>query len=75
VKVSIAVPPALLRWVNSQAEARGVSVSAIFTEATERFKHRTGLGKLLEHVGGADDITEDDMEALYAEWRDAGLNV
>jgi hypothetical protein len=51
-----------------------MSLSSVVSEALERMRqHEARLG-LLEKLGTA-DITDEDLQALYAEWREAGLKV
>jgi uncharacterized protein (DUF2236 family) len=72
-KVSVAIDPEMLAWANARARAQALSLSAVFTTALERARRDEAFDKALRAVGGADDITDDDMESVYAEWRQHGL--
>jgi len=72
-KVSIAVAPEDLAWATTTARSLGLSVSGLYSKALENFKRRHDLSQLLERIGGTSDITEEDREAIRAEWREAGL--
>lgn len=73
IKVSIAVPPDVLDWANGQAKQRALSLSAVFSTALEKARRDEAFDKALEAVGGTADITEQDLESVYAEWRAHGL--
>jgi hypothetical protein len=72
-KVSIAISPDVLDWANSQAKQRALSLSAVFSIALEKARRDEAFDKALEAVGGTADITEQDLENVYAEWREHGL--
>jgi hypothetical protein len=74
-KVSVAIAPKDLAWAEHEAHARQTSVSAVFSEALHRIQRDKALRKLLDELGGTDDITDEDMAKLYAQWRAAGLKV
>lgn len=75
VKVSIALSKRDIAWVNEVARTRGTSVSGLVQEALQFYKRDQDLGALLELVGGTEDISREDVEAVCAEWRSAGLKV
>jgi hypothetical protein len=72
-KVSIAISPDVLDWANGQAKQRALSLSAVFSTALEKARRDEAFDKALEAVGGTADITEQDLESVYAEWRAHGL--
>jgi hypothetical protein len=73
-KVSVAMPPDDLAWVTAEAKRRNLSVSAVFQVALHALRQDRAWDTALATLG-TDDITDDDMQALYAEWRKAGLKV
>jgi hypothetical protein len=75
VKLSIALSKRDLAWVGEVAEKRGLSVSGLMQEALQFYKRDQDLGALLELVGGTEDISQEDVEAVCAEWRSAGLQL
>jgi hypothetical protein len=75
VKVSIALSNRDLTWVSEVAEKRGISVSGLVQEALQLYKRDQDLGALLELVGGTEDISQEEIDAVCAEWRAAGLKV
>lgn len=73
-KVSMTLDGDALAWARDRAQERQMSLSSVVSEALERMRqHEARLG-LLEQLGTA-DITDEDLQALYAEWREAGLKV
>jgi uncharacterized protein (DUF2236 family) len=72
-KVSVAIDPGVLEWANARARSQALSLSAVFTTALEHARRDEAFEKALRAVGGVDDITDDDMESVYAEWREHGL--
>ena len=72
-KVSVAIDPDMLEWANQRAKAKALSLSAVFTTALERARRDESFDKAFAAIGGVDDITDDDMEEIYAEWRAHGL--
>jgi len=75
VKLSIALSNRDVAWVSEVAEQRGLSISGLIQEALHFYKRDQDLGALLELVGGTEDISQADVEAVCAEWRAAGLKV
>ena len=72
-KVSIAIDAELLAWAEGFAEQTHTSVSAVIGEAIARYKHNRGLARLLEHLGGADDIPPEMQARVDAELRAGGV--
>jgi hypothetical protein len=75
VKVSVSLSHRQLAYVNERAEALGTTASGVIQDALELSTRKFHLERLLETIGGDGDITDEDMNALYAQWRAAGLNV
>lgn len=72
-KLSVAIDPELLAWTEEYAESQQQSLSAVIGEALLRFKHNRGLVRLLEHLGGTDDISQGERDTFEAEMRKAGV--
>ena len=72
-KVSIAIDPDMLEWANRCAKTNSLSLSAVFTTALERARRDASFEKAFAAVGGVDDITDEALEEVYAEWREHGL--
>jgi len=72
-KVSIAIDPEVLDWANRQAKQRALSLSAVFAAALEQARRNEDFDRALAAAGGTADITDQDMERVYAEWREHGL--
>lgn len=72
-KVSIAIDPDVLDWANRQAKQQALSLSAVFTAALEQARRNEDFDRALAAAGGTADITNEDMERVYAEWREHGL--
>lgn len=72
-KVSIAIPAEEIEWAKAHAERLHCSVSSVFAEGLALYKRRYDLGKLLEVLGGTDDITDEIRAEVDAEFREAGI--
>jgi hypothetical protein len=66
-KLSVSLGAEEAAWARKQAEATGVSLSAVLTEALRRQRQSEARRRLLEELG-TDDITEEDLAAIRAEW-------
>jgi hypothetical protein len=75
LKVSIALSSRDVAWLSKVADERSISVSGVVQEALQYYKRDQDLGALLELVGGTEDITREDLEAVRAEWRGAGIKL
>ena len=68
-KVSVSVPDEdLLRWAKERSEKRGVSLSAVFTEAVRLERQMEARRLFLEEVGAAGRPTPEEGAAIRAEW-------
>jgi hypothetical protein len=73
-KVSVSIDSSAIAWARRIAGATGGSLSSVVGEALKRMRQREARMRVLAELG-AEDISEDEVQALYAEWRDAGLEV
>jgi hypothetical protein len=67
-KLSVSLGTEEAAWAREQAEASGSSVSAVLTEALRKQRQNLARRRLLDELG-TDDITEEDLAAIRAEWR------
>jgi UDP-N-acetylglucosamine:LPS N-acetylglucosamine transferase len=67
-KLSVSLGAEEAAWAREQAEAAGSSLSAVLTEAVRRQRKLQAMDLLLAELG-TDDITEEDLTAVRAEWR------
>lgn len=68
-KISISVAePELLAWAKKRAERRGVSLSAVFTEAVRFERQLEARKRFLESLGPEGRATPDEMAAIRADW-------
>lgn len=73
-KVSISLDVESLAWARRVAAATRASLSSVVDAALKRMRQREARERLLAELGG-DDIPDEELQALYAEWRAAGLEV
>lgn len=73
-KVSISLDSESLAWARRVAAATSASLSSVVDAALKRMRQREARERLLAELG-TDDISDADLQALYAEWRAAGLEV
>jgi uncharacterized FAD-dependent dehydrogenase len=69
-KVSISVEASDLKWLRSRARRRGGNLSAVFAEATRLLRQREARERLLKRFGEDANLTQQEAEAIRAEWRD-----
>jgi hypothetical protein len=69
-KVSISVEASDLKWLRSRAKRRGGNLSAVFAEATRLLRQREARERLLKRFGEDAHLTQQEAEAIRAEWRD-----
>jgi hypothetical protein len=67
-KLSVSLGVEEAAWAREQADAAGTSVSAVLTEALRMQRMTLARRRLLDELG-TDDITEEDLAAIRAEWR------
>ena len=67
-KLSVSLGADEAAWARQQAESAGSSVSAVLTEAVRKQRQSLARRRLLAELG-TDDITEEDLAAIRAEWR------
>jgi hypothetical protein len=67
-KLSVSIASEEIAWARQQAEASGSSLSAVLTEALRKQRQSLARRRLLAELG-TDDITEEDLAAIRAEWR------
>lgn len=67
-KLSVSIPSDEAAWARQQAEAAGSSLSAVLTEALRKQRQSMARRRLLAELG-TDDVTEEDLAAIRAEWR------
>ena len=67
-KLSVSIAAEEAAWAREQAEAAGCSLSAVLTEALRKQRQSLAMRRLLDELG-TDDITEEDLAAVRAEWR------
>jgi UDP-N-acetylglucosamine:LPS N-acetylglucosamine transferase len=67
-KLSVTLGAEEAAWARAQAEASGRSLSAVLTEAVRRQRKLEAMDRLLAELG-TDDITEEELAAVRAEWR------
>lgn len=67
-KLSVSLGAEEAAWARQQAEASGRSLSAVLTDALRRQRKLDAMDRLLAELG-TDDITEEDLAAVRAEWR------
>jgi hypothetical protein len=67
-KLSVSLGADEAAWARQQAEASGSSLSAVLTEAVRKQRQSLARRRLLDQLG-TDDITEEDLAAIRAEWR------
>jgi UDP-N-acetylglucosamine:LPS N-acetylglucosamine transferase len=67
-KLSVSLGAEEAAWARKQAEASGRSLSAVLTDALRRQRKLEAMDRLLAELG-TDDITEEDLAAVRAEWR------
>jgi hypothetical protein len=72
-KVSVALDHELLAWSAQLAHTQHTSLSAVVSDALERLRRNDNLGKLVEYLGGTDDIPDEINAEVEAEFRAAGL--
>jgi hypothetical protein len=66
-KLSVTLGVEEAAWARLQAKASGLSVSAFLTEAVRSQRKLEAMDRLLVELG-TDDITEEDLAAVRAEW-------
>jgi UDP-N-acetylglucosamine:LPS N-acetylglucosamine transferase len=67
-KLSVSLGAEEVAWARKQAEASGRSLSSVLTDALRRQRKLEAMDRLLAELG-TDDITEEDLAAVRAEWR------
>lgn len=67
-KLSISLGSEEIAWARQRAEDTASSVSAVLSEAVRHQQRLEAFDRLLEELG-RDDITPEDIAAVYAEWR------
>ncbi|MDB4936720.1 MAG: hypothetical protein JWP87_3692 [Labilithrix sp.] len=68
-KVSISVPDEdLLRWAKERSEKKGVSLSAVFTEAVRIERQMEARRSFLDEIGADAKPTPGEAAAIRAEW-------
>lgn len=66
-KLSISLSADDARWVSGQAQRLGTSVSAVIADAVASERRGHALRRLIERLGGTDDITEEQLRETQAE--------
>jgi hypothetical protein len=69
-KVSVSLSVDEVEWARQKAARAETSFSAVVSEAIRKQRQHEARIALLDELG-ADDVTLEDMEAVYAEWRSA----
>lgn len=67
-KVSVSLATDELEWARGKAEQMATSLSAVVSEAIRMQRQHEARLALLEELGSS-DISSEDLEAVYAEWR------
>ena len=67
-KLSVSLGAEEISWARQKAEENATSVSAVLNEALRQQLRREALTGLLKELG-TEDITPEDISAVYAEWR------
>lgn len=67
-KLSVSMPIEDIAWVRAKALRSEMSVSAVLAEAVRRQRRAEALAALLDDLG-VEDISEQDLAAVRAEWR------
>jgi K+/H+ antiporter YhaU regulatory subunit KhtT len=71
-KLSVSLAPDEIAWVRRKAEESASNVSAVLAEAVRQQRRLEAIDALLAELG-TDDITAEDVAAVFAEWR-AGVD-
>lgn len=71
IHISVPLDPELVAWVAEYADDQHITVADAIGEAIELFKHNRGLRRLLETLGGTDDLTPEERAAFEEEMRAA----
>jgi len=72
-KISVSIPVEILEWAREKAEHDDKTLSAVLVEALRQQRQVEARWRLLEMLGGTDDISDDVRAEVEAEWREAGL--
>jgi HEPN domain-containing protein len=67
-KLSVSLGAEEAAWARAQAQALGLSLSAVLTDALRRQRKLEAMDRLLAELGTG-DITEEDLASVRAEWR------
>jgi len=67
-KLSVSIDAREVSWARKQAKVLGTSLSAVLTDALKRQRKLAAMDRLLAELG-TDDITEEDLAAVRAEWQ------
>lgn len=67
-KVSVSLGAEEVEWARHKAEQSDMSFSAVVSEALRKQRQHEARMELLKDLGDK-DITQKDLEAVYAEWR------
>ena len=68
-KISVSLAKDDLKWAKAQAKARGASLSAVVSEAIHRQRQSQARMKLLDALGGVEDVTQEELDAVRYEWK------
>jgi monoamine oxidase len=72
-KISVSIPIEDLEWAREKAEQDDKTLSAVLVEALRQQRQFEARRRLLETLGGTDDIPDEIRAEVDAEWREAGL--
>ena len=73
-KISISVAdPQLLAWARQRSREKGLSLSAVFTEAVRSERQMEARRAFLEAEGPDGRATPEEMAAIRAEWGEAPM--
>jgi hypothetical protein len=68
-KVSVSLDPTDVEWLRSRARKTKQSVSATIAEAVHLLRQRAAQDAVIEQLGEAAHLSDDDRAALATQWR------
>jgi hypothetical protein len=67
-KLSVSLATEDVAWARKRAKQEGKTLSAILTEALASQRRAEAAKRLVRELGGLNDVTDAEREAVFAEW-------